>query len=259
MRGPEAVKMPSDVQGDAVSSPLRVAIVGAESTGKSALARSLADALRQGFGLRCRVADEWLRDWCDQHGRTPRPTEQLAIAQEQQRRIDLAAASPGIDVVLCDTTPIMTAVYSALLFDDLSLDGFAHDCQHLADLTLLTALDLSWVGDGLQRDGPHVRASVDALIRDRLVAWQTSWALVAGRESARTDCAMDALRPLLRHRAEERVSRASGLFNRLSQSRQGPPGPAWVCEHCDLPVRVRPIEFDAVKRASSAVKNRRSR
>ncbi|MDP9124262.1 MAG: AAA family ATPase, partial [Pseudomonadota bacterium] len=54
----------------AIETPLRVAIVGAESTGKSDLARALADALAREFGLRCQVVDETLRDWCNEHGRT---------------------------------------------------------------------------------------------------------------------------------------------------------------------------------------------
>src|ERR1700748_2264192 len=98
---------------------LRIAIVGAESTGKSELARALAPRLSEEFGLACAVVGEHLREWCDVHARTPRADEQLAIADEQQRRIDAAAAS-GVDLVLCDTTPVMIAVYSELLFADRS-------------------------------------------------------------------------------------------------------------------------------------------
>src|SRR4051794_26422349 len=94
---------------DAVA--LKVAIVGAESTGKSHLAHALGRALEAEFGLRCVVVDEWLRDWCDQQGRPPRSDEQMGIAVEHARRI-ATAAHPGVDLVLCDTTPLMVAVYS---------------------------------------------------------------------------------------------------------------------------------------------------
>jgi nicotinamide riboside kinase len=213
--------------------PIRVAIVGAESTGKSALARGLADALAHEFGLRSTVVDEWLRDWCDLHGRTPRADEQAGIAQEHARRIDEAAAQPGVDVLLCDTTPLMVAVYSDLLFDDRSLEPVARACQRTMDATLLTSLDLPWVADGLQRDGPHVRAPVDARVRARLADWGTPWSLVSGTGPARVSSALDALRPLLRRRA--RHQRSSGLFSRLEGSLSGPPGPRWVCERCDDP------------------------
>ena len=138
---------------------LRIAIVGAESTGKTALARDLAAHVAAQRNWRTTWVGEVLREWCDAHGRTPMPHEQAAIAAEQARRIDAAAATH--DLVACDTTPLMTAVYSAMLFDDASLVADAIAFQRRCDLTLLTALDLPWVADGLQRDGPHVRAPVD--------------------------------------------------------------------------------------------------
>jgi hypothetical protein len=101
------------------------------------------------------------------------------------------------------------------------------------DLTLLTSLDLPWVADGLQRDGPHVRAPVDARVRARLGEWSTPWSLVSGEGHTRTASALDATRPLLRQRA--RAARSGGLFSRLAGSLAGPPGPAWVCERCDDP------------------------
>jgi nicotinamide riboside kinase len=225
------MSMPATESPDA---PLKVAIVGAESTGKSELARALADALAREFGLRCRIIDEWLREWCNEQGRTPRADEQMDIAREHARRIAEAAAQPGVDVLLCDTTPLMVAVYSDLLFDDRSLEPVACDCQRQMDATLLTALDLPWVADGLQRDGPHVRGPVDALVRTRLLEWGIAWSFVSGSGQARTDAALDALRPLLRRTAEQEC-RGSALFSRLIGSRNGPPGLSWICERCDEP------------------------
>ena len=228
--------MPATEPRDATAggaAPLRVAIVGAESTGKSVLAHELAAALARDFGLRPRVVDEWLRDWCDLHGRTPRADEQMSIAREHARRIDEAAAQADVDVLLCDTTPLMVAVYSDLLFDDRTLEPVARECQHTMDATLLTSLDLPWIADGHMRDGPHVRAPVDARVRARLADWGTAWSLVSGAGPARVDCAVDALRPLLRLRA--RAQRATGLFSRLEDSLTGPPGPRWTCERCDDP------------------------
>ena len=213
--------------------PLRVAIVGAESTGKSVLAHALAAGLADEFGLRCAVVDEHLREWCDSHGRTPRADEQMGIALEHARRIEATATQAGLDVLLCDTTPLMVAVYSDLLFDDRSLEAVAGECQRRMDLSLVTSLDLPWVADGLQRDGPHVRGPVDARVRARLNEWGTTWSLVSGSGPIRVAHALDALRPLLRQRA--RAGRASGLFSRLEGSLAGPAGPRWVCERCDDP------------------------
>ena len=215
--------------------PLRIAIVGAESTGKSVLAHVLADALAREFGLRCAVVDETLREWCDREGRTPRAEEQMGIALEHARRIDAAASQPDLDVVLCDTTPLMVAVYSDLLFDDRALEPVARACQQRMDMTLLTSLDLPWVADGLQRDGPHVRAPVDARVRARLSEWGSPWCVISGSGLARAACALDALRPALRLQARRSTDPARGLFTRLEGRLGEPPPPVRLCELCDDP------------------------
>ncbi|MGZ5218265.1 MAG: AAA family ATPase, partial [Caldimonas sp.] len=88
-----------------------VALLGAESTGKTTLAGELGDALER-RGTRVVVVAEALRDFCVAHERTPRHDEQRAIAAEQTRRIDAAASDA--QVVIADTTALMIAVYSEL-------------------------------------------------------------------------------------------------------------------------------------------------
>ena len=148
-------------------SPQRVAVLGAESTGKSWLTQALAGVLRA-RGQAVHTVDEVLRQWCDRAGRTPQRHEQMAIA-EQQAQAAQPPGQPAPDAwLISDTTPLMTAVYSHLLFDDESLYPMALAHQALYDITLVTGLDLPWVADGLQRDGPHVRGPVDTLVRQAL-------------------------------------------------------------------------------------------
>ena len=162
--------------------PFVIAILGAESTGKSQLAQALASHLEGSLegSLKARVTwvPEWLRAWCDQQGRTPQPHEQEAIAREQIRLIEAACASH--EVVVCDTTAVMTAVYSHLLFNDRTLDDLAVQAHRRVDLTLLTALDVPWQADSHQRDGPHVREPVDRAIRSLLSQNDMSWLTVTG-------------------------------------------------------------------------------
>ena len=143
---------------------MKIALLGAESTGKSQLALTLSARLQQS-GLAVHRVDEYLREWCDTNQRTPRQDEQLHIVETQITRV---LAAPAGAVVIADTTPLMTAVYSQMLFNDDSLNTLAMAHQEVFDVTLLTGLDLPWVSDGLQRDGPHVREPVDAAVRHML-------------------------------------------------------------------------------------------
>jgi nicotinamide riboside kinase len=207
-----------------------IALVGAESTGKSTLAAALARRLAEATGLACTAVDEVLREWCELQGRTPRLEEQAGIAAEQQRRIEAAAAAH--DVVVADTTPLLIAVYSRIVFDDRSLDepaGRWH-AEHVA-LTLVTALDLPWTADGHQRDGEHVREPVDAALRELLAAHRITWSRVAGFGPARVESALDAVAPLLRSASNPKP----GLFTRLAEREAGEPDWPWVCETCDVP------------------------
>lgn len=186
--------------------PVRIGIVGAESTGKTTLASELASRLAQDTGLRVAWVPELLREWCDRAGRTPQAHEQAAILHEQHERIEAAAAVH--DVVVCDTTALMTAVYSRLIFDDRSLDERAMALHSRMALTLLTALDLPWVADGHQRDGEQVRAPVDTLLREWLLAHRLPWAVIGGTGPARLQQAVNAVLPLLRPRAAAGARRA---------------------------------------------------
>jgi nicotinamide riboside kinase len=167
-----------------------VVLLGAESTGKTTLAQELVTAL-SGRGERVARVDEFLREFCVDRGRTPRVDEQQGIAAEQTARIDDAAARS--DVVVADTSALMIAVYSELVFGDTSLYAAALTAHRHAQLTLLTALDVPWRDDGLQRDGPHVRAPVDALIRASLDGAGIAYVRIEGIGPARVEAALAAI------------------------------------------------------------------
>ena len=64
---------------EAMSNAFVIALLGAESTGKTVLAAALATALTSP-ARRIAVVPEYLREFCDRHGRTPRRDEQAHIA-----------------------------------------------------------------------------------------------------------------------------------------------------------------------------------
>jgi nicotinamide riboside kinase len=217
---------------------LRIAIVGAESTGKTTLAAALVPRLAAQTGLRVTWVPELLREWCDQAGRTPKVHEQPAILRAHHRRIEQAAGAHHI--VICDTTALMTALYSRLLFDDRSLEARAAALHRGMALTLLMALDLPWVADGHQRDGPHVREPVDTLLRETLMAHRLPWAVVGGTGPARVENALDAIAPLVRGIALRRRDSGGGgggggFFSRLAARNGDAAAGHWRCENCDDP------------------------
>jgi nicotinamide riboside kinase len=132
---------------------------------------------------------EYLRTWCEMQGRTPEPHEQAQIAQRQAD----AVLQHTSGAVIADTTPVMTAVYSHKLFNDVSLYAMAAVHQRVYDMTLVTGLDLPWVADGLQRDGPHVREPIDALVRAALQSAGVAYTVVYGQGEERLNNALLAL------------------------------------------------------------------
>lgn len=187
-----------------------ITIVGAESTGKTTLASELAEALSQ-KGLCVARVDEYLREFCRLHGRTPQVHEQAGIAQEQARRIEAAAAEH--DIVVADTSALMIAVYSDLIFRDTSLYADAEARQRRYRHTLLTALDLPWEADGHMRDGAHVREPVTALVRASLTRAEVPYAVVSGEGPQRLRSALAAIGHALPDDSPQRPWQ-------------------WICERC---------------------------
>jgi nicotinamide riboside kinase len=174
-----------------MAQPLKIAVLGAECTGKSSLVAAL-QAHWQACGAKVLVAPEVLRRWCDQQGRTPLAHEQKAIAQAQAELVEHAADA---DYLIADTSPLMTAIYSDVLFQDPSHYSFALSHQRIYQHTLVTGLDLPWHADGIQRDGPATRARIDARLREVLQREGLAFSMVYGQGLQRLAGALAVLEP----------------------------------------------------------------
>jgi NadR type nicotinamide-nucleotide adenylyltransferase len=150
------------------SSLKRIAILGAESTGKS----TLAPALAARYGTLW--VPEYLREFVETRQRVPFEDDQLDIARTQLAREEAMAASPEAQRFLfCDTTPLLTAVYSRIYWDRVPPALLALEARHDYAATLVAGLDLPWVPDGLQRESEEVRRRVHecllAVLRERCI------------------------------------------------------------------------------------------
>ena len=208
-----------------------IGINGAESTGKTTLAADLAAALGQTTGQPVAWVPEVLRQWCENAGRTPLAHEQASILHAQHQRIDAAARSHPL--VVCDTTGLMTAVYSRVVFGDRTLDERAAALHRRSiSMTLLTAIDLPWMADGFMRDGPQVREPVDSMLRELMQTHGIAYAVVGGQGPTRLQQAMAAVQGLLG--TQTPPQRKAGRFTGLTGGDVAPAAAtrAWSCECC---------------------------
>lgn len=152
---------------------LRVAILGAESSGKSTLAAALATHYGTSW------VPEYLREFVDTQGRVPQEHEQYGIARTQRER-EHAAAQQASRFLFCDTTPLMTAIYSRFYWGRVGEDLGGLEMAHDYAFTLVTAPDTPWVPDGLQRESEEVRQAVHEEVVRTLDARGIRFMLVTG-------------------------------------------------------------------------------
>ena len=167
---------------------IRVCLHGAESTGKSTLARKLAARFA------CPAVPEYGRTYAEAHGTEFTLADLLAIAREQDRLIQEAAA-PTPRLVILDTDPLMTAAWAEMLFGEVpdALLAYAK-----AELYLLLSPDVPWVADGTRFFGAaetraRFAATAEAMLERAGVPYRTiggDWAERERQAIAAIDAAL---------------------------------------------------------------------
>ena len=174
--------------------PRLICILGAECTGKTTLAQALARELDSPW------VPEYLRTFCDARGRTPLKQEQAHIIETQYHHEEEALQRAGAQhqaFVFCDTAPLLTAIYSDFIFGDASLLPPARLLHARYHLTLLLEPDIAWHADGIQRDGAHVRAPIQAMLQAELARIGAPVACVAGAGPARLAAALASVQAVV--------------------------------------------------------------
>ena len=154
----------------------RLALLGGESSGKTTLARALADALHTDW-----VA-EYGRELWEQLRHTLSVEELLHVASHQVELEDAAAARHG-GWIVCDTTPLTTLQYC--LHDHghapAELHALARRPYHL---TVVCEPDFAFVQDGCRRDDGF-RQAQHAWALAQLQAQGVAYLAVRGPVAAR--------------------------------------------------------------------------
>lgn len=159
----------------------RIAVLGAESSGKS----TLCEALARRYGTVW--VPEYLREFVDTHARVPFESDQYPIARTQLAREEEAAklvaerpAGRAGRLLFCDTTPLMTALYSRQYWGRVDPQLARLDGRHDYAWTLVTAPDGPWEPDGLQRESEQVRQKVHRMLIEILDARAIPYVLLEG-------------------------------------------------------------------------------
>ncbi|MFK3989683.1 MULTISPECIES: AAA family ATPase [unclassified Psychrobacter] len=162
-------------------SVINVAILGAESTGKTTLCRDLAAH----FG--CPWVPEYMRTYLqakwDKEHLTCTWEDLLPIAQGQieleNKLAAQAAQSDHNHYLFCDTSLFELMVYSNWYYGDCPKALTNAALTHHYDLILLTEVDIPWVADDL-RDSPHQRDEISAYFESQLTHHQKPFHRIGG-------------------------------------------------------------------------------
>jgi len=166
----------------------RIAGLGAEASGKS----TLCEALAGHYGTVW--VPEFLREFVDTRARVPFESDQYPIACTQRERED-AAAGRARGFLFCDTTPLMTALYSRQYWGRVDPQLARLDSRHDYAFTFVTAPDSPWEPDGLQRESEEVRQKVHRMLLDTLAARAIPYVLLEGELAQRLRRVVELLGP----------------------------------------------------------------
>jgi NadR type nicotinamide-nucleotide adenylyltransferase len=157
---------------------MRVCFHGAESTGKSGLAKRLAEEWN------CPLVPEYGRTYAETIGTNFRLADLTAIAARQNRMMREASAGDP-PLVLLDTDPLMTAAWAEMLFGHAPNVLFGYD---KAELYLLFEPDVPFVEDGTRFFGSDEdRTRFAALAEDMLTRAGVGFVRIGGRWEKREE------------------------------------------------------------------------
>jgi HTH-type transcriptional repressor of NAD biosynthesis genes len=172
----------------------RISVVGAESTGKTTLARALAEHYDTAW------VPEYAREYCERLQRSGvdlwtyhwRSEEFTEIARQQQQAEDRTARAAN-RILICDTDALTTSIWHERYLTVRSPEIekiLTSAARH--DLYLLADCDIPFVQDGL-RDGESIREWMTRRFEQVLSERKFPWVKIAGSRERRIGAAIQEI------------------------------------------------------------------
>ncbi len=163
------------------SGVIKIALFGPESTGKTTLAKQLAEH----FNTVCvpEFARDYLQEKWDKTAQICDVDDMLPIAYGQTQ-LENELLSKANKFLFCDTNLMVTKVFSEVYYNycDPLLDKAAK--KHEYDLVFLTDIDVPWEKDDL-RDKPQGREAVFDVFKQTLIDTNSPFITLSGNKELR--------------------------------------------------------------------------
>ena len=168
-------------------SVIKVAVLGAESTGKTTLCRDLAAHFDNPWVseyMRTYLQAKWDDEQLTCTWEDLLPIAQGQITLENTLAKQIAQTNNASHYLFCDTSLFELMVYSYWYYGDCPTALEQAALTHHYDLILLTDVDAPWVADDL-RDSPHQRDEISAYFASQLSKHQKSFQRISGDKKSR--------------------------------------------------------------------------
>lgn len=183
--------------------PLRITLVGPESSGKTTLARLLAEHYGAAW------VEEYVREYMERRGvgrgyARPFAPDDLEHIGRGQAAAEDRAAKRADSLLLCDTELLTTEIWGEIYFGAAPQWVMRESRRRRYDLYLLLAPDIAWDDDGT-REFPHRRDEHFHRLRGELDARALPYTVISGDYDARLRAAIAVLDDFIRTTEEHEV------------------------------------------------------
>jgi NadR type nicotinamide-nucleotide adenylyltransferase len=167
----------------------RIAIVGPECTGKTALARFLAQHFQTAW------VPEFARSYIETLNR-PYEKHDLVTIARGQILVENERAVKAKKVLICDTNLIVIKIWSEFNYQHCDPEILKEVSNQKYDLHLLTYIDIPWEDDP-QREHPDQREQLYELYKNELLNSNARFVEIKGEEHERGVTAIKSIEEIL--------------------------------------------------------------